>query len=137
MNEVSEVNIDDSEGLNINTPTGILYNIISNEPTTFNKDSLFKYLYEHKNSTTIPDSYMNDYTTETNFNSQTPLMYSVIINNLNFVKILLKHDIGKVDDFNKCALDYAKEMSEKLVDENELGINSLIRQYLEEYEYYE
>ena len=99
MNGLSEVNIDDSEGLNINTPTGILYNIISNEPTTFNKDSLFKYLYEHKDSTTIPDLYMNDYTTETNFNSQTPLMYSVIINNLNFVKILLKHGECIVKEF--------------------------------------
>lgn len=88
-------------------PTGILDNIESNEITTFSRDCVFKYMYENKQSEQIPDNLISEYVTEYNLNRQTPLMYAIVINNINFVRQLLLKDIGKIDDFNKCALDYA------------------------------
>lgn len=108
-----------------NVPSGIMFDITSKEETDFKKDTIFKFIHDNKTSETIPDSYMNNYTTEINFNNQTPLMYSVCVNNFNFVKILLKYDVGKVDDFNKSALDYAYEVG-----------NELIIELLEQYEYH-
>ena len=124
----------------IELPNGILYNIKSKENTTFKKDSMFKYINDNPKSTLIPKKYTDNYVTEFNYNSQTPLMYSVLINNVNFVKTLLKFDVGKVDDFNKSALDYAYEFyNQQFENLNDLELKSLrnIIQILEEYEYHE
>lgn len=123
----------------IELPTGILYDIRSNDNTIFKKDCVFKYIHDNPKSTSIPTNYLNTYVTEFNYNGQTPLMYSVLINNLSFVKILLKYDIGKVDDFNKSALDYAYEFNKRSENLNCSELKSLqnIIQILEEYEYHE
>ena len=124
----------------IELPNGILYNIKSKETTTFKKDSMFKYINDNPKSTLIPKKYTDNYVTEFNYNGQTPLMYSVLINNVNFVKTLLKFDVGKVDDFNKSALDYAYEFyNQQFENLNDLELKSLctIIQMLEEYEYHE
>lgn len=126
-------------GKNIELPTGILYDIRSNENTIFKKDSVFKYIHDNPKSMLIPTSYMDNYVTEFNFNGQTPLMYSVLINNLIFVKTLLRYDVGKVDDFNKSALDYAYEFNKQSENLNCHEVKSLhdIIQILEEYEYHD
>ena len=123
----------------IELPTGILYDIRSNENTIFKKDSVFKYIHDNPKSTLIPTNYLDTYVTEFNYNDQTPLMYSVLINNLSFVKTLLKYDVGKVDDFNKSALDYAYEFNNRSENLNCSELKSLqnIIQILEEYEYHE
>lgn len=128
-----------TSGGKIELPTGILYDIRSNENTIFKKDSIFKYIHDNPKSTLIPTSYMDSYVTEFNYNGQTPLMYSVLINNLMFVKTLLRHDVGKVDDFNKSALDYAYEFNKQPGNLNCSELKSLhsIIQTLEEYEYHE
>ena len=123
----------------IELPTGILYDIRSNENTMFKRDSIFKYIHDNPKSTSIPMKYIDNYITEFNYNGQTPLMYSVLINNLNFAKTLLKYDIGKVDDFNKSALDYAYELNAQSKHFSSEELKSLhdIIQMLEEYEYHE
>jgi hypothetical protein len=124
----------------IELPTGILYDIKSKEKTPFKKNSMFKYINENQKSTLIPNEIIDGYMGEYNYNGQTPLMYSVLINNINFVKILLKFDVGRMDDYNKSALDYANELYiEESKNMNEVEIESLqnIIQILEEYEYNE
>lgn len=123
----------------IELPTGILHDIRLNEKTIFKKDCVFKYIHDNPKSTSIPTNYLNTYVTEFNYNGQTPLMYSALINNLSFVKTLLKYDVGKVDDFNKSALDYAYEFNKRSENLNCSELKSLqsIIQILEEYEYHE
>lgn len=62
----------------------------------------------------IPQQMLDDYVTELNYNYQTPLMYAVVTENIHAVQQLLIHDVGIVDDFNMCALDYAKEHLQQL-----------------------
>jgi len=76
------------------------------EPTFYN-DSMFKYIYEHKDMTTVPDDVIDGYITDYNFNRQTPLMYAVVLNNFDLVKQLLPYDVGNIDDFGNSALAYA------------------------------
>ena len=108
----------------IDVPTGIMVDIQSKDETKFKKDDIFKFIHDNPTETFIPDIYLKNYTTEINFTNQTPLMYSVYVNNIHFVKILLKYDVGKVDDFNKSALDYAYDVG-----------NESIIELLEQYEY--
>lgn len=128
---------------NSELPTGILFDITSTDKTTFKKDCMFKFIHDNPRSTSIPDKYLNGYVTEYNYNGQTPLMYAVILNNVDLVKLLLKHDVGKMDEFNKSALDYANETFHKLKAMNEsekitpeiYSINHIIN-ILSEYECY-
>ena len=108
----------------IDVPIGIMVDIQSKDETKFKKDDIFKFIHDNPTETVIPDIYLKNYTTEINFTNQTPLMYSVYVNNIHFVKILLKYDVGKVDDFNKSALDYAYDVG-----------NESIIELLEQYEY--
>lgn len=114
----------------IEIPNGILFNITTTDETNFKIDNMFKYIHDNPNGINIPDEYISNYTTEVNYNGQTPLMYATYIDNINYVKILLKHDVGKVDDFNKSALDYAYERKQHVN-------NDEIIDLLEQYEYHE
>ena len=68
---------------------------------------------------------LTNYYDETNFSGQTPLMLSVIINNFSYVRQLINYDIGKLDEFDKSALDYAYEFN----------VDKRIINLLEQFEY--
>lgn len=128
---------------NPDLPTGILFDINSKDKTIFKKDCMFKFIHDNPTASEIPDDYLNTYITEYNYNGQTPLMYAVILNNVNLVKALLKFDVGKMDEFNKSALDYANEIYHNLITSNDdkniipqlHSINHIIN-ILSEYEYH-
>ena len=86
---------------------------------------IFKYIIHNPSAQFIPRDILENYVGETNYHHQTPLMLAVIVNNINFVRQLIYYDIGKLDDYEKAALDYAYEThaSQEIVD------------LLEEYEY--
>lgn len=52
-----------------------------------------------------------NYNGETNYSGQTPLMIATCLNNLFYVQQLIRYDIGKIDEFDKSALDYAYEFN--------------------------
>ena len=111
--------------MTIRKPTGILDDIESTDTVVFPRDCVFKYIHYNKDGESIPETYMSEYVTEYNLNRQTPLMYSIVIGNINYVKQLLLYDIGKIDDFGRCALDYAYKYGNQhiidLVSEYELS----------------
>ena len=86
---------------------------------------LFSFIIQNPLLTQIPSRLLSNYIGETNYSGQTPLMLSVIIDNIQYVKQLIKYDIGKIDEFDKSALDYAYEfnVSQEIID------------LLEQYEY--
>lgn len=86
---------------------------------------VFNYILHNPNGTSIPTQLLNEYVGETNYSAQTPLMLATIINNLNYVKQLITYDIGKIDEYDKSALDYAYEFS----------VQPDIIDLLEQYEY--
>ena len=118
---------------------GIMFDIRSNVETFFTSDSMFKYLYENKNGSEIPEDVLQSYVIERNYINQTPLMYSVILLNENYVKALIKYDIGLLDNFNRSALMYAEDLQKNktnLSEEQTKALNNIIHM-LEEYECYE
>ena len=68
---------------------------------------------------------LRNYASETNYSGQTPLMISACLNNTFYVQQLIKFDVGKLDDYDKSALDYAYEFN----------ANPTIIDILEQYEY--
>ena len=73
----------------------------------------------------IPDILLKDYVGETNYSAQTPLMLSTVLNNINYVQQLITFDVGKLDESDKSALDYAYEFNS----------SPEIVELLEQYEY--
>lgn len=91
-------------------PNGIMFSIREEtNDETFVKPCMFEWLYKNKTANAIPLELLREYVTEYNFNRQTPLMYAALIGNVNLVRELIRYDVGKVDDFGLCALDYAKD----------------------------
>lgn len=135
----NQENINEKEQT-LNIPTGVLYDIQSKDDTIFKKDCMFKFIYENQNANEIPIEYYDKYVTEYNYHNQTPLMYATILNNLDLVKILVGNDVGRIDAFDKSALDYAYETHSKLIQtlhvDNE-QINSILKiiELISEYEY--
>ena len=135
----NQENINEKEQI-VNIPTGVLYDINSKDDTIFKKNCMFKFIYENQNANDIPIEYYDKYVTEYNYHNQTPLMYATVLNNLNLVKILVGNDVGRIDAFNKSALDYAHETHLKLIQtlpvDNE-QINSILKiiELISEYEY--
>lgn len=72
---------------------------------------VFKFIMNNPTSPFIPRELLENCVGETNYHHQTPLMLSVIIGNLNFIKQLIYYDIGKLDDYDKSALEYAYEFN--------------------------
>ena len=97
--------------------------MIRNKPFQINSP-VFKFIINNPNADFIPSELLNTYNGEFNLSSQTPLMLASIIGNVNFVKQLIRIDIGHLDVFNKCALDYA----------NEFDSSQEVKNILEEYE---
>ena len=85
---------------------GILYDINKDGMPPDMPESIFKTIYENKESTDLTLD-LTDYSTQVNANSQTPLMYAALLNNRNFVEQLLIEDCCMVDNFDKMAIDYA------------------------------
>ena len=86
---------------------------------------IFQFIINNPMAERIPSNLLSNCITETNYLHQTPLMLSVIIGNINFVRQLIPIDIGKIDDDDHTALDYAYEYH---------ASNDIIN-LLEEYEY--
>ena len=85
----------------------------------FNIDiPIFKFIIHNPTAPFIPSELIHSCVGETNYKHQTPLMLSVVIGNFNFVKQLIYYDIGKLDDYEKSALDYAYEnhVSQEIID---------------------
>lgn len=104
----------------------------------FYNRSVFEFIYNNPSADAIPESIMSTYITELNYNYQTPLMYAVILKNINLVKQLLVYDAGKMDSFGSSALDYARKAlkhSDPSSPEHTI-IKDIIHQ-LNEYEYKE
>lgn len=96
-----------------------------NEPChEYHGKTMFNFIDTHREEQSIPTSLLSNYVTELNYNYQTPLMLAIMLGNIEFVKQLCVYDCGVVDEFNKCALDYAKELN-----------NDVIVEILSEYEY--
>ena len=87
---------------------------------------VFNYIINYPNGEYIPYEILSNYVGETNLHNQTPLMLATVINNFNYVKQLINMDIGKIDDFNISALDYAQKYK----------VNNSIISLLSEYETY-
>ena len=86
---------------------------------------VYNYIIHNPVEKFIPKELLSDYVGEINYSAQTPLMLSAIINNENYVKQLIPYDVGKLDENDKSALDYAYEFNSdpKIID------------LLEQYEY--
>lgn len=76
-------------------------------PSQFQNDNIFTYIIENPSSPYIPNKYLTNYKTPFDHNGRTPLMYSVIINNIHFVQYLIQYDAGYVDNYGETARSIA------------------------------
>jgi hypothetical protein len=90
--------------------TGILADIRSHDPppTTFTDSTrIFGAICRNE-----PILDLSEYITEYNLAHQTPLMYASLLDRIEYVRQLLPYDVGRIDDYEKNALDYATPGSE-------------------------
>lgn len=107
-NNVSKT--DPKKLFNFGPELGILYDINLDYLPDNCSDSVFKFIYEHKDDLDIKIPNIESYkVSELNYNCQTPLMYAAKINNINFVRQLLFVDCCAIDNLNKLAIDYTTD----------------------------
>lgn len=96
--------------INIGPELGILYDINLEFMPDNCKDSIFKFIYEHKDNHDIKIPNIESYkVSELNYNCQTPLMYAAKINNINFVRQLLFIDCCMIDNLSNMAINYTTD----------------------------
>ena len=112
LNDINELKPLINEYLKENaltTTTTPLYLININEKEYKLNLPVFSYIIHDPIGDKIPPNLLLNYMGETNYSGQTPLMFAAAIDNVNYVKQLIRYDIGCIDEFGKSALDYAYE----------------------------
>ena len=110
--------IDDYFKVNVNYSKNTLICVKTNNKLFQLNLPIFTYILYNPTNTQIPIQLLKNYTVETNYSAQTPLMLAAVVNNFNYVQQLIQFDIGKIDEYNKSALDYAIEFqsSDEIID---------------------
>jgi ankyrin repeat protein len=79
----------------------------------YKENTILNYIKEHPDGVKIPDELLAAYRGEKDINIQTPLMYAVLRNNVDYVSQMLLHDVGVLDEDSKSALDHARAVRDK------------------------